>query len=392
MKLADRIYKITESPTIAMSSKAAAMKAAGVDVIDFSAGEPDFPTPENVKTKGIDAIRANFTKYTPSAGIKKLREDVAERYNKKYGLSFKGNEVILCNGGKQALFNLIFCLVQEGDEVIIPAPYWVTFPDQVRLSGGNPVFVPALQQENFQVRAAEVEKAITPKTKLLILNSPNNPSGAVIPRNTLSDLVQLCLRHNIKIIFDESYDCFVFPPYTHTSPLHFFPEARGISFIVSTFSKAYAMTGWRLGFAIGPAEVIEACDKLQSHTTSNPSSISQWAGLEALEGDQASIDVMFAEYVRRRNFIMEALAKMPGITCNEPQGAFYVFPNMSPYLRDGIDNSETFCKRLLEESHVGTVPGSAFGMEGHFRISYATSMEKLQEGCRRIQEFLANRS
>jgi len=367
------------------------MKAAGIDVIDFSAGEPDFPTPENVKAKGMEAIRNNFTKYTPSAGIRKLREGVAARYNKKYGTSFGPAEVILCNGGKQALFNLIFCMIQEGDEVIIPSPYWVTFPDQVRLAGGTPVLVPTRQDENFQVRVEEVESAITPATRILILNSPNNPSGAVLPREVLGNLVQLCMKHDIKIIFDECYDCFVFSPYQHTSPIHFFPEARGITYIVNTFSKAYSMTGWRLGFAIGSAEVIEACDKLQSHTTSNPSSISQMAGLEALDGDQHSVDLMFAEYDRRRKFIMEALAAMPGIRCNEPQGAFYVFPDVTAHLDSHIPDSVTFCRKLLEECHVGTVPGSAFGVEGHFRISYATSIENLREGCRRIHDFLAHR-
>lgn len=388
MRLTDRIQKITESPTIAVSSKAAAMKASGIDVIDFSAGEPDFPTPENIKLKGIEAIRNNFTKYTPSAGIKKLREAVAERYRNKYGCSIKADEVILSNGGKQGLFDLVFCLIQEGEEVLIPEPYWVTFPDQVRLSGGTPVFIPSKIEDQFSVNPAEVEKRVTSRTRVLILNSPSNPSGVVLPRKTMSDLVDLCLKKNVNIIFDETYDCFVFPPHQHTSPIHFFPEAKPISFIVNTFSKVYAMTGWRLGFAIGSPEVINACDKLQSHTTSNPCSISQMAGLEALTGDQSSVGLMFAEYARRREFIMQALQKMPRVRCIEPQGAFYVFPEIKAYLNQDLPDSIAFCKVLLEQCQVATVPGSAFGVEGHLRISYANSMENLQEGCRRIQEFL----
>jgi aspartate aminotransferase len=390
MRLAGRIHNITESPTIAMSSRAAAMKAAGIDVIDFSAGEPDFATPENVKAQGIEAIHSNFTKYTPTAGIKKLREGVAARYQKKYDQPFRAEEVILTNGGKQALYNLMCCLVQEGDEVLIPEPYWVTFPDQVRLAGGTPVFVPTKQEENFFVKPEEIEKRITPRSRVLILNSPNNPSGAVIPRKTMEEIVSLCAQRNLALVFDECYDCFVFPPNKHTSPFEF-SGARNFTFVVNTFSKVYAMTGWRLGFAIGPAEVISACDKLQSHTTSNPSSISQWAGMEALSGDQKSVQLMYDEYLRRREFVMKAIAAMPGVTCNEPMGAFYLFPNVKSHLGRDIPDSFAFCKLLLEQCHVGTVPGSAFGVEGHFRISYATSMENLREGFKRIHEFLKSR-
>jgi aspartate aminotransferase len=390
MRLAGRIHNITESPTIAMSSRAAAMKASGIDVIDFSAGEPDFATPENVKAQGIEGIRSNFTKYTPTAGIKKLREGVAARYQKKYDQPFAAEEVILSNGGKQALYNLMCCLVQEGDEVLIPEPYWVTFPDQVRLAGGMPVFVPTRPEDQFLIKAEEIEKRITPRSRVLILNSPNNPSGAVIPQETMEAIVNLCSRKNLVLVFDECYDCFVFPPHKHISPFEF-SGAREFTVVVNTFSKVYAMTGWRLGFAIGPKEVISACDKLQSHTTSNPSSISQWAGLEALSGDQNSVQIMYDEYLRRREFIMNAMSAMPGVQSNEPMGAFYLFPNIKSHLGRKIPDSFAFCKLLLEEGHVGTVPGSAFGVEGHFRISYATSMENLEKGCKRIHEFLKSR-
>ena len=388
MKLTERVGRISESPTLAVSARAAAMRASGIDVIDFSAGEPDFPTPENIKKKGIDAIESNFTKYTPTAGIKKLRDAVAERYSQQYGTRFTAQNVILCNGAKQALFNLFLCLIEEGDEVLIPEPYWVTFPEQVQLAGGTTVYVPTRADEHFELKASEVEKRITKKTRVLLLNSPNNPSGAVISRKTISDLVQICKQNDIKIIFDECYDCFVFPPFQHSSPFHFLPDAKDITFVVNTFSKAYAMTGWRLGLAIGPEEVIAACDKLQGHTTSNPSSISQMAGIEALVGDQTALTTMFEEYARRRNFIYEALTKMPGVQCNVPQGAFYVFPDISAHLNEKVPDSVAFCGNLLEECHVGTVPGSAFGMEGHIRISYATSIEKLKSGCKRIHEFL----
>lgn len=392
MRLTDRILRITESPTIAISTKAGAMKAAGIDVIDFSAGEPDFPTPDNIKQKGIEAIRTDFTKYTPSAGIRKLRQSVAERYTKKYGAPVRAEEVILTNGGKQGLFNLMCCLVQEGDEVLIPEPYWVTFPDQVRINGGTPVFVPTRAEDGFAVRPEEVEQRITPRTRVLVLNSPSNPSGAVIPRQVLSDLLDLCVQRNVQLIYDECYDCFVFPPHHHTSPAQFFPRGRENTFVVNTFSKVYSMTGWRLGFAIGPQEVISACDKLQSHTTSNPCSISQMAAIEALEGDQTSVDVMFAEYTQRRSLVMDALKEMPGIRCNEPQGAFYVFPEIRDHLNRDTPDSISFCRMLLEDCHVATVPGSAFGVEGHLRISYATSRENLKQGLHRIREFLRKRS
>ena len=388
MKLADRVNRIKESSTLAISAKAAAMRASGVDVIDFSAGEPDFPTPENVKQKGIEAIQSNFTKYTPTAGLKKLREDVAHHYQERYGNPFATNQVILCNGGKQALFNLVFSVVQEGDEVLIPAPYWVTFPEQVLLAGGNPVFVQTRLEDQFGLRAEEVERKISPRTKMLILNSPNNPSGAVISRKVMSDLVDLCSARDIKILFDETYDCFVFPPFEHTSPFHFLPKAREIALVVNTFSKVYAMTGWRLGFAVAPPEIVDACDRLQGHTTSNPCSISQMAGMEALEGDQKSVAVMFKEYARRRKFVHEAFSSMPKIRCNEPQGAFYVFPQISGHFNEATPDSVAFCRTLLEHCHVATVPGSAFGFEGHMRLSYATSLEKLQEGCRRIKDYL----
>ncbi len=389
MRLTERVSRINESPTLAVSARAAAMRASGIDVIDFSAGEPDFPTPENIKDKGVHAIETNFTKYTPTSGVKKIREAVANRYRNKYGYPFTQQNVILCNGAKQALFNLFLCLVEAGDEVLIPEPYWVTFPEQVQLAGAAAVFVPTDAGNGFLLRTEEVEKRITPRSRVLLLNSPNNPSGAVIPRQTLSDLVQICLKHDIKIIFDECYDCFVFPPFQHTSPFQFLPEAKEITFVVNTFSKAYAMTGWRLGFAIGPAEAIAACDRLQGHTTSNPSSISQMAGIEALEGDQHALALMFEEYARRRNFIYDALARMPGVSCNAPQGAFYVFPDISAHLNANVPDSVAFSQALLEECHVGTVAGSAFGKEGHIRISYATSMENLKEGCRRIHEFLS---
>lgn len=392
MRLADRIHRITESPTISISTKAGSMKAAGIDVIDFSAGEPDFPTPENIKQKGIAAINNNFTRYTPSAGIRKLREAVAQRYTRKYGAEFGAEQVILTNGGKQALFNLMCCLVQENDEVLIPVPYWVTFPDQVRVVGGTPVFVPTNPEEGFVIDPAQVEKRITPRSRALILNSPSNPSGAVISKQALSDLVDLCVSHDLKLIFDECYDCFVFPPHRHSSPFEFFPRGRDQVFVVNTFSKVYSMTGWRLGFAVGPREVISACDKLQSHTTSNPSSISQMAGVEALEGDQASIDIMFAEYQKRRTFVMRALKAMPGVRCNEPQGAFYVFPSIATHLNTETPDSVSFCRALLENCHVATVPGSAFGVEGHLRISYATSTKNLEEGCKRIHHFLEKRA
>jgi aspartate aminotransferase len=366
MKLSDRIQRITESSTIAISARAASMKAAGIDVIDFSAGEPDFPTPENIKQKGVEAIQNNFTRYTPSAGIRKLREAVAQRYSQKYGVNISWEEVILTNGGKQALFNLMCCLVQEGDEVLIPEPYWVTFPDQVRLMGATPVFIPARAEDGFALHIDEVAGRITSRTAALILNSPCNPSGAVISHSSLSNLIDLCEERGIRLIYDECYDCFVFPPNRHSSPIEFFPRGRDLTFVVNTFSKVYSMTGWRLGFGIGPREVIAACDRLQSHTTSNPSSISQMAALEALQGDQDSVRMMFEEYLERRRIVMGALKAMPGIRCNEPQGAFYVFPDIRDHLTKQAPDSVSFCRALLEECHVATFRDRLSAWKGAF--------------------------
>ena len=393
---AARLDKVSVSQTIAISSKARAMKAAGRDVISLSAGEPDFDTPDNVKEAAITAIRAGETKYTDVAGTMPLRRAVAEKFRRDSGLDYKPEEIIVSTGGKQVIFNAMIATMDAGDEAIIPTPCWVSYPDIVSLADGTPVFVPCGQNNGFKMRAEDLEAAITPKTKWLMLNSPCNPTGAAYSAAELRALCDVLLRHpHVWVFTDDIYDKLVYDGFQPATIVQVEPKLRDRTVTMNGCSKAYAMTGWRIGFAGAPVALIKAMDKLQSQSTSNASSVSQAAALEALTGPQGFIDEMVAVYQARRDLVVAMLNQCPGIHCHTPEGAFYVFPSVHGCIGKTsnagakIDNDEDFVTALLEEEGVAAVHGAAFIYPGHFRISYATDTESLREACTRIQRFCA---
>lgn len=384
---ADRIGRITVSSTMKVAAEADRLRREGVDIVDLSAGEPDFPTPENIKRAAVQAIEENFTKYTAAAGTPELREAVCRRHAKDFGTSYSPSECIITVGGKHAIFNFTQVLIQEGDEVIIPVPYWVTFKDVVSYAGGHCVFVRTDEAHGYALTAEMIERHITDRTKMVIINSPSNPSGAVLDEEEFARLLHLTSKRGIWLLTDESYCQFLYDcaPFSIAS----LPEAKETVLVVGSVSKTYSMTGWRIGFGLGPSAVIAAATKLQSHSTSNPTSIAQKAATEALTGPQDAVKDMLAEYRRRRDFVMERLRGMPGVSCPEPRGAFYVYPNISAMFgSDGIHTPLDFAARLLEEARVAVVPGEAFGTHKHIRISYAASMEELAKGLDRLQRFL----
>ncbi len=396
MQLTDRINRISISPTAAVVAAAEKYKSSGVDLVDFGIGEPDFTTPEHIKKAAIRAIEQNYTKYTPTAGIMPLREAICAWHKRELGSSYEPKECVVNVGGKHAIFNAVSVLVQAGDEVIIPAPYWVSFPDIVKYAGATPVHIETHAVDGFVVRAAAVEKAITPKTRMLILNSPSNPSGGVTPPDEYEKIFALCKKHGIWLMGDECYSHFVYEPNKPFSISSVAGSKENV-IIVGSVSKTFAMTGWRIGYTLGPAPLIEAMIKLQSQSTSNPTSIAQHAALEAMRGPMDTVPQMLAEYTRRRQRVVEGLRAIPGVSCVEPGGAFYAFPNVAAHLANGTAISQVRAKdtmelarQLLEKAHVALVPGEAFGAPGYLRISYATSIERIDEGLRRIERYLTN--
>jgi len=387
--LAERISLISESSTMKVAADASRLRAQGADVVDFSAGEPDFPTPDNIKQAAVEALKQNFTKYTNTGGIEELKQAICDRHKSNYGTGYTTKECVVTVGGKHAIFNLVQALVNPGDEVIIPVPYWVTYKDVVNYAGATCVFVDTDEDDGFQLRASMVERRLTPKTKLVIINSPSNPSGAVFPREELERIFRLTHERGIWLMTDECYDRFLYDiePFSIAS----LPGAKETVLVAGSLSKTYAMTGWRIGFVLAPAPVIGGIMKLQSHSTSNPTSIAQKAALEAVRGPQDSVGQMLAEYRTRRDFVVARLRKIPGVKANEPQGAFYAYPNVSAAYRNGITNSLQFAEKLLAEELVAVVPGEAFGTRDHIRISYATSMKELERGLDRLHKFIAAR-
>lgn len=386
LPLADRVSLISVSSTMKVAADADRLRREGIDVVDFGAGEPDFPTPENIKHAAIKAIEQNFTKYTPAGGTQDLKAAVCERHAKDYGTSYSPAECIISVGGKHVIFNLVQVLVNPGDEVVIPVPYWVTYKDVVNYSGGKCVFLETSEQEGFAFTAAMLEQHLTPKTKAVIINSPSNPSGAVLPREEFEKIVELTAARGIWLITDECYHRFVYEgtPYSAAA----FPGAKPNVLVAGSLSKTYAMTGWRIGFGLGPAPVIGAMNKLQSHSTSNPTSIAQKAAFEAVRGPQESVGAMLAEYRVRRDYVLSRLRAIDGVTVAQPSGAFYAYPNVKVGFHNGIANSLQFAEKLLAEAHVAVVPGEAFGTDDHIRISYATSMHELERGLDRLQKFI----
>lgn len=391
LRLADRISRIQPSPTMAVMAEAMRLKAEGVDVVDFSAGQPDFPTPEHIKLSGEKAIADNFTRYTPNPGMPALRQAVSDRYREDYGLELGSANVIITSGGKHALLNLMLALVDSGDEVIIPTPYWGTFAEQVRLAGGEPVFVATSEEDGFRMTADVIGPAVTDRTRILLLNFPANPSGAVIGDAEIRAIGDLIENHDAFFLWDDTYARLMFEP-PPSEAFQYVQRKLGERFLIAgTASKAYAMTGWRIGWAIGPEVVIKACGSLQSQMTSNASSISQKAALTALQSDQAPLAEMIVEYQWRANRLRQGLLEIEGVRCGMPGGGFYLFPNVSHYLGSGETSTE-LAAALLNEVRVAVVPGTAFGCDGHLRVSFACSRELIEEGIRRVQRFFAARA
>ncbi|MBV2143985.1 pyridoxal phosphate-dependent aminotransferase [Falsochrobactrum sp. TDYN1] len=395
--LADALSRVKPSATIAVSQKARELKAKGKDVIGLGAGEPDFDTPDNIKQAAIDAINRGETKYTPVAGIPELRQAIVAKFKRENGLDYKPEQVIVGTGGKQILFNAFMATLNPGDEVIVPAPYWVSYPEMVAINGGTPVFVNTRLEDNFKLTAADLEKAITPKTKWLIFNSPSNPTGAAYTEAELKALTDVLVRHpHVWILTDDMYEHLVYGEFVFTTPAQIEPSLYERTLTMNGVSKAYAMTGWRIGYAAGPLQLIKAMDMVQGQQTSGACSIAQWAAVEALNGPQEFISTNKKIFQARRDLVVSMLNQATGINCPTPEGAFYVYPSCAGLIgkktEDGkvIETDEDFVTALLEAEGVAVVHGSAFGLGPNFRISYATSEALLEEACTRIQRFCAS--
>jgi aspartate aminotransferase len=385
-EIAERISLISVSSTMKVAADAEKLRAQGVDVVDFGAGEPDFPTPDNIKRAAIRALEQNFTKYTNAGGILELKQAVCERHAADFGTHYQPGECLVTVGGKHAIFNLTQALLDPGDEVVIPVPYWVTYKDVVNYAGAKCVFVGTDEDRGFTLTADMIEPYLTARTKIVLINSPSNPSGAVLDRQEFEKIYRLAAQRGIFLMTDECYCHFLYDsePFSIAS----LAGAKENVLVAGSLSKTYAMTGWRIGFALAPARVIGAMLKLQSHSTSNPTSIAQKGAVEALRGPQDSVRTMLAEYARRRDFVLARLRAIPGVRCAEPRGAFYAYPNIGVAFRNGIDSSVKFAERLLDKAAVAVVPGEAFGTGRHVRISYATSMHELERGLERLHRFI----
>jgi aspartate aminotransferase len=393
MKLANRALNISPSQTLAIDAEAKGLMARGVNVISFGAGEPDFDTPDYIKEAAVAAIWAGKTKYTPVAGILPLREAICRKLEFDQGLKYKPEQIVVSAGAKHSLYNTMQVLVQEGDEVILPAPYWVSYLEQIKLAGATPRIINTSEENGFKLTPSELEEAINPRTRLLILNSPSNPTGTVYTGEDLAALKDVILKYDFSIISDEIYESFVYNGLEHISIASLSPELKERTIIINGVSKAYSMTGWRIGYAAAVNHVAKAMTDLQSHSTSNPTSIAQEASVIALNGDKGPLNHMVAEYTRRRNCMLERLAGIPGITCLKPGGSFYAFPNVKSYFGRSykgklIQSATDLAAVLLEEAHVAVVPGVAFGNDDYIRLSYVCSIENINEGLDRISNLL----
>jgi aspartate aminotransferase len=383
MEISERAAQLTPSLTLSIDSKAKAMKAEGLDVCGFGAGEPDSDTPEHIKRAAIEALEAGFTKYTPNAGIPELRQAIADKLAADNGLNYRAGQIVVSNGAKHACYNAILATCQPGDEVIIPAPYWVSYPDMVRLVGAEPVIVPTSERNAWKMRPEDFENAMTPRTKMLIMNSPGNPTGSVYTREELEAIVNVAAEEDIYILSDEIYEKLVYDDAKHVSVGSLSKEAYDLTITVNGFSKSYAMTGWRLGYLAAPDAVSRAVDSIQSHTSSNPCSFSQYGALAALKGDQQPLADMREEFEMRRNYMFDRISKISNVTAIKPQGAFYILVNISQL---GL-SSQNFADRLLSKANVAVVPGAAFGDDRTIRFSYATSLDVIKKGLDRFQDF-----
>ena len=386
LEIAERISLISVSSTMRVAAEAEKLRTQGVDVVDFGAGEPDFPTPDNIKLAAIRALELNFTKYTNAGGTLELKQAVCERHAADFGTHYQPGECMITVGGKHAIFNLTQALLNPGDEVVIPVPYWVTYKDVVNYAGATCVFVRTDEEQGFTFTADMIAPCLTAHTKMVMINSPSNPSGAVLDRAEFEKIYRMTAERGIFLLTDECYCRFLYDsePFSIAS----LAGAKDNVLVAGSLSKTYSMTGWRIGFVLAPARVIGAMVKLQSHATSNPTSIAQKAAVEALRGPQESVATMLAEYARRRDFVVERLRAIPGVRCAEPRGAFYAYPNIGVALRNGMSSSVQFAEKLLARAAVAVVPGEAFGTDRHVRISYATSMHELARGLERLHRFI----
>jgi aspartate aminotransferase len=389
MNISTRARNLVPSATLAIGAKARQMQADGIDVIGFAQGEPDFDTPNHIKEAAIQATREGFTKYTATGGINELKDAVVAKLKRDNGLNYTRNQVLISCGGKHSLYNVFQALLDPGDEVIIPAPYWVSFPEQVKLCGAKPVIVHAGEAQGFRVNRQIIEPAVTARTRILVLNSPSNPTGAALSRAELDGIAALAVERGFTIVSDETYEALVYDGFQHVSIASLSDAVYARTIVVNSMSKAYAMTGWRLGYSAGPAEVIKAMDGLQGQMTSNPTSFAQRGAVAALVGSQEPTQTMREEFAKRRRYIVDRLNAMPKIRCHSPEGAFYVFPNVSglygkPYGGKVISSSAEFSTFLLDAARIAVVPGVEFGNDNHIRISYATSMENIAKGMDRM--------
>jgi len=383
-KISKGAAALSPSLTLAIDAKAKQMKAEGLDVVGFGAGEPDFDTPQHIKDAATSALANGFTKYTPSSGIPELRQAIADKFKRENGLNYKPGQIIVSCGGKHSCYNVILATCQEGDEVIIPAPYWLSYPEMVKLAGATPVILETTDQSGFRITPAQLRAAITPRTRLFILNSPSNPTGSVYSPEELKALGDVCIESGILIMSDEIYEHLLYDGAVHRSMASFSPAHFEHTIIVHGFAKAWSMTGWRIGFCAAPEPIARAMDAIQSHSTSNPTSFAQKGAVAALTGPQDHLAGWLGEFDRRRRYAHQRLNEIPGLTCFNAKGAFYLFPNISAA---GLGSAE-FCARLLEQEKVAAVPGIAFGADRYIRISYATSMANLEKGLERIERFV----
>jgi aspartate aminotransferase len=394
MNLSEKAIHITPSLTLEITAKANQLKSQGIDVIGFGAGEPDFQTPDYIKEAAIEAINKGFTKYTAASGMIELKEAICEKLQKDNGLTYDVSQIVISNGAKHSIYNALTAILNPGDEVLIPSPYWLSYPEMVRLADGKAIFIKGKEENNFKITAKQFEESITQKTKALILNSPNNPTGAVYKKNELRKIADIAEKHNIIIISDEIYEKLIYEG-KHVSIASFNDKIKDLTVVVNGMSKAYAMTGWRIGYTASNSQIAAAMSNIQSHTTSNPNSIAQYASIAALKGGEGIIKHMIDEFNKRRVFIVDKINKIKGLKCLMPDGAFYVFVNINEYIGKNINgknikNSIDFANVLIENANVAVIPGLPFGADNYIRLSYAMSIENIDKGLNRINNFLNN--
>ncbi|MFQ3618841.1 MAG: pyridoxal phosphate-dependent aminotransferase [Cyanobacteriota bacterium] len=384
MKLAARVENVSPSMTLIIDAKAKAMKADGIDVCSFSAGEPDFNTPKHIVEAAKAALDAGKTRYGPAAGEPALREAIAQKLQRDNGLCYGAENILVTNGGKQSIFNLMLAMIEPGDEVIIPAPFWVSYPEIVKLAAGTPVILPTTVESQFKVSPEQIKQAITPKTKLLVFNTPSNPTGMVYTPDEVRAIAQVAVEAGLWVLSDEIYEKILYDGAQHLSIGAVSPEAYECTVVCSGFAKTYAMTGWRVGFLAGPVPLVKAATKIQGHSTSNVCTFAQYGAIAAYEGSQDCVQEMLAAFAERRRYMLDALNAMPGLECPKPDGAFYLFPSIAKTGRSSLD----FCSALLEQHQVATVPGAAFGTDDCIRLSYATDLDTIKRGMERLEKFL----